>query len=135
MRQASMIAIAVLVTAIGITASFANEENIPSTDASALCNQLRATQREQFNTYKLKQLEKDKTFVASMAGKTVQESLPLTEKHRATQMAERDLFVARQHEDFITAIQNSNAPDATKAKLIEIYKDFWAREAAPKVKE
>lgn len=116
------LALMVFVAAMGITSALANEGNQKTKDDAFW-----ATQKEQNQDHYNKQMEANKAFMDSLAGKTEAEKKTLVEQHRATQEAENQAFMSKQHEDAIAHIQNSNLADAAKKEKIAQLKDAWAK--------
>ena len=130
MNKMTLAALTVLVAAMGITSALANESTTKTKDDGFW-----ATQKEQNQEHYNKQMEENKAFMDSLIGKTEAEKKTLVEQHRATQEAENQAFMSKQHEAAIAHIQNSNLTDAAKKEKIAQLKDAWAKADAKHAEE
>jgi len=125
MKQSSLVAVVVLVSALGLGiahAGITDSSNAPSGPDKAFWEQQKAENKAHVEAQKAE----NEAFRATLKDKKDEEKESLIQAHRAKQMQENKNFRAQQHAESMAHIQASDMPADKKAETIKALQDKWA---------
>lgn len=145
MKKSNVVAVMILVSAIGIGTAVA-ADSLPATNAPTAtpphqgvlgkdADGFRAQQKAAWQAHHQQQEAANKAFRATLKDKTPAERQPLIQQHHAQQEAANKAFEDQMHAKTIAHINASNLTDAQKAEAIKKIQAQWAKQDAKRAEK
>jgi len=139
MNKSNIVAIALLITSIGLGKVFAadtpaaptaptppSKPAAPGKDADGFWKEQKAA----WDTHHKQQMEENKAFMATLTGKTAEEKKSLCQQHFAQQETENKAFETEMHTKAIAHVEASTMTAEKKAEVIKNLQARWAQQDA-----